>query len=387
VLLAPTAAHAADATRDFTPEVVALYKVAACGADSAPAEFDAKVTAAHCKEMHKAITRWQDKFLVKAGPFFAALFKQGYPTAVVYPFGGGDLLSLLAVYPDALEYTTLSLEGMGDPRPMLELELADFKDAGKAGKALGKKLGDVRGVLVAQLKMAWNTTIQLSSDSGKSGTGALPGVLAMTLVALEAHGYEPLSAKFFTIEADGNLHYLTQADVDASDKAGPPPRKRNENVLQVGAFNNVELTFRKKGDASAPVKTFRHIAADLSDGALEKDPSTMAHLEKKGKIAAMTKAASYLLWLKPFTKIRDYLLAHMTQMVSDDTGIPPRYAKAAGFSQDVWGAFEGAYFTDKHADIQKEFKQLWKSSSKGKLSFRFGYPDNAGHGHLLFTYR
>jgi len=384
--IATAAACGADAARDFTPEVIALYRIAACGGDAAPAELDAQAEEEHCKELDEAIERWQDEFLAKAGPWFADLFENGYPTTVVYPFGGGDLLSLLAVYPDATEYTTLSLEGMGDPRPMLDLERGDSKDAEKAGE-VPKKLADVRGVLLEQLKMPWNTTTQLASESGKSGSGALPGVLAMTLVALEAHGYEPVLARFFTISADGTLHYLTQADVDAADTAGPPPGKRGETALQVGAFNNVEIAFRKRGDGKAPLKTFRHIAADLSDGALEKDPSTLAHLEKKGQIAAMTKAASYLLWFQQFTKIRDYLLAHMTLMVSDDTGIPPRYARAAGFAQEVWGKFEGAYFIDRHVFIQEELKQLWKSSSKGELAFPFGYPDSAGNGHLLFTYK
>jgi hypothetical protein len=383
---AGTATCGAEAARDFTPEVIALYRVTACGDASSP-EFDANASEEHCKELDMAIRHWREGFLAQAGPWFADLFKNGYPANVVYPFGGGDLLSLLAVYPDATEYTTLSLEGMGDPRPMLDLERGDFEDDAKAGEALSKKLADVRGVLVEQLKRAWNTTSQLSSESGKSGSGALPGVLAMTLVALEVHGYEPVLARFFTILADGTLHYLSQADVDAADQTGPPPRKPNENMLQMGAFSNVEITFRKRGDAKAPLKTFRHIAADLSDGALEKDPSTLIYLEKKGRIAAMTKAASYLLWHKSFTKIRDYLLAHMTLMVSDDTGIPPRYAKAAGFAQEVWGKFEGAHFIDRHVYIQEEFKQLWKSSSKGELAFPFGYPDNAGNGHLLFTYK
>src|SRR6185503_14678371 len=169
-----------------------------------------------------------------------------------------------------------------------------------------KKLADVRGVLVEQLESPWNTTIHLSSESGKSGSGALPGVLAMTLLALEVNGYEPVQARFFMLSADGTLRYLTQADIDAADRAAPPSSKR-EREVQVGAFNDVEIVFRRQGDAQAPLKTFRHIAADLSDAALEKDPSTLAHLERKGRIAAMTKAASYLLWSAQFSRIRDYL--------------------------------------------------------------------------------
>jgi hypothetical protein len=216
----------------------------------------------------------------------------------------------------------------------------------------------------------------------------------MTLIALQIHGYEPVSARYFRVAADGSLVYLTAADVTAADAnpdANAEQRKKkaqNENVVQVGPFNDIEITFRKRGDANAPLKTFRHLAADLSDGALAKDPGPVKHLEAKGTVSAMTKAASYLLWLKSFGTIRSYLLAHMTQMVTDDTGIPPRYAKPAGFAQETWGEFEGAYFGNGgQGDVQREMKELWKSGPKRKLPFRFGYPDNAHHVHLLYTYK
>ncbi len=382
-------AQAADAPRDFTTEVKTLYRVAACGGgaeNALPAGYDAAIVDKHCTQLKKAMESWRTRWFVKAAPFFAELFKGGYQKSVVYPFGGGDLLTLLAVYPDASEYTTLSLEGMGDPRSVVVLA--------NQNKQLEKRLGSVRGVCSAQLRMAWNTTIQLSADSNAAGKDVLPGVLVMTLIALEAHGYEPVSARFFRVNADGSLAYLTDADVTAADAhpdANADLRRKkaaDENMVQVGPFNDVEITFRKRGDASAPLKTFRHLAADLSDGALAKDPGPIKHLEQKGTISAMTKAASYLLWLKYFATVRGYLLAHMDRMVTDDTGIPPRYAKPAGFTQETWGEFEGAYFGNGgQAEMQREMKDLWKQGPKRKLGFRFGYPDNAKHAHLLYTYK
>ena len=43
------------------------------------------------------------------------------PKTVVYPFGGGDLLSALVAFPDATEITTISLEQAGDPRRLRTL--------------------------------------------------------------------------------------------------------------------------------------------------------------------------------------------------------------------------------------------------------------------------
>jgi hypothetical protein len=300
----------------------------------------------------------------------------------VYPFGGGDLSTALTVFPDATEYTTLSLEGMGDPRPVGELV------AGKQPKLLAPRLAKLRAIIGPNLGWAWNTTDQLSIDSSESGAG-LPGILTLALVALDAAGYEPLEARFFKLDAAGNVVYLTQADVDAWDaeqgraKAG---KRKPTNSLQQGAFNDVELVFRKKGDPAAPKKTFRHIAGDLSNAGLEKDGAPLAHLAQKTEIAALTKAASYLLWKDAFGKIRDYLLTHMKLMVSDDTGIPPRFAKPAGFKQDVYGSYAGSFFTFAQQDVAKEMVELWRGN-KRPMPFRFGYYDNRRQPHLLVTYR
>ena len=42
-----------------------------------------------------------------------------------------------------------------------------------------------------------------------------------------------------------------------------------------------------------------------------------------------------------FSEIRDRLLANMVWMASDSTGVPPRFAKKAGFAQVTYGTFTG----------------------------------------------
>jgi hypothetical protein len=367
VLLVSSRAFA-DAPRDYSREVRTLYAVAACG-EAPPAAFDAKVVAAHCKRVQASIESWKTKWLAKASPFFAELLKGGYPSSVVYPFGGGDLATLLAVYPDATEYTTLSLEGMGDPRPIDKLSV----------KELGKELGTLRGVIDENLSWAWNTTIRLSNDSSSTGAG-LPRILALVLVALVANGYEPLEARFWRPDGKGAVVYVT------ADPPAAATGKKDTNALQQGAFNDIEIVFRKVGDPKAPRKVFRHLAADLSDAGIKADGGALAHLGTKREVAAMTKAASYLLWKDSFSQIRDYLLAHMKQMISDDTGIAPRHANPAGFTQEVWGTYTGSHFSFANQDVAKEMVALWKPN-KRPLPFRFGYYDNHDHPHLLYTHR
>jgi hypothetical protein len=366
----------AAAPRDFTPETRAVYAVAACG-EPAPKEFDTRMVAAHCAELTKAVAQWRKNWFDKAKPWLAAKVDK-YPKTVVYPFGGGDLVTLLSVYPDATEYTSLSLEGIGDPRPVGTLGTAK----------LTVDLGKLRKMLAANLNWAWNTTVQLSIDSSGSGAG-VPGILTIALVALDAHGYEPVEARYFTLAADGSLGYLTDEELAAWDKAQGKLKRKRPNDVQQGLFNNIEITFRKKGDASAPKKTFRHIAADLSDKGLAANPAALAYLTKRGDLAAMTKAASYLLWKPEFEKVRTALLSKMKIMVSDDTGVPPRYAKPAGFTQTFYGTYAGAFFDwareGLRGEVAKELVAAWKDPVEKTIPFRFGYYDSRRVAHLMIT--
>ena len=63
----------------------------------------------------------------------------------------------------------------------------------------------------------------------------------------------------------------------------------------------MELTFRKAGDPKAPLVVHRHFAWNLGDKAFKGSPLEK-HLLAKGKVAAMTKAASYLIWNGGFSR-------------------------------------------------------------------------------------
>ncbi len=362
--------------RDFTPETRAVYAVAACG-EATPSPFDKRMVAAHCAELTKVVAQWRKNWFEKAQPWLAAKVDK-YPKTVVYPFGGGDLVTMLSVYPDATDYTSLSLEGIGDPRPLGKLTTAK----------LNVDLGKLRKMLAANLNWAWNTTVQLSIDSSESGAG-VPGILTIALVALDAHGYEPALARYFTLAADGTPAYLTDEDLQAWDTAQTKAKRKQTNDVQQGLFNNIEIVFRKKGDAAAPKKTFRHIAADLSDKGLTANPAALAYLTKRGDLAVLTKAASYLLWKPEFEKVRTGLLSKMKIMVSDDTGVPPRYAKPAGFTQTFYGTYAGAFFEwarkGLRGDVAKEFIEAWKNPAEKTIPFRFGYYDSRRVAHLMIT--
>src|SRR5204863_7928155 len=105
----------------------------------------------------------------------------------------------------------------------------------------------------------------------------------------------------------------------------------------------------------------------------------------KGKFSAMTKAASYLMWMDSFSEIRDLLLANMAWMVSDSTGIAPRYARKAGFVQITYGTFTAPFLEEADKATGEAMGKRWSSQPRRKLPFRYGYPDANQNLHLMIT--
>jgi hypothetical protein len=217
------------------------------------------------------------------------------------------------------------------------------------------------------------------------------------------HGHEPLSLRYFDLEPDGSLRYLTSAELDervrvtlaAAESGGG--RKTRQKVgkgtvyriwkLHESVFANVEITYRPVADPAATPRVYRHIVANLDDEHVGADRRALAHLERKGKVAVMTKAASFLLWYDDFSLVRTYLLDHLAWMISDASGIPPTHAAQAGLEQITYGAFTGAYFIKDPNDVRSDMVKLWAKNQERELPFRFGYPDAEDHNHLMITRR
>ena len=368
----PQARPAAATGQSFDREARQLFRIAACaGNEPFPDELEPTVEA-HCALFRPALDAYR-RYVEAAGPFLTGLQPQGLPTTVIYPFGGGDLLSALTTYPNLTEVTTLSLEHAGDPRR------AAASDAESLADSLRRFRSDINGLLTMS-----DSTTENMMDLQR---GDIPGQLAFFLVALAIHDQVPVSLRYFRLEEDGSIHYLEEHEIaDIEDDLAKRLNQRWKSPDFSVAFSNVELTFRPKNQPDAPVRVHRHIAANLMDGPLLSDPSVMNYLEKYGHMTAMTKAASYTLWNPSFSRIRTYLVEHMTFMMSDSTGIPQQYLPQGQFVRETYGAFAGP-FLDANTRDADDFRELWHSQPMRPLPFRWGYLDSERRPHLLVTRR
>jgi hypothetical protein len=332
---------------------------------------DAPTVEAHCAVMAKRYAHYTEKYAAVARAFFAPLRPPTLPATVVYPFGGGDLGSALITFPDAREITTISLEHAGDPTRLAKLDK----------KRLRAALAAYRNASEGLLSRYDST----SENMRKLERGGIPGQLSFHITGLAALGYEPVALKFIRLDPDGVVHHLTASEVEAlAPKTAKKVKGGWVDTDFSEAFNDMELTFRKAGDRQAPLIVHRHFAANLANQAF-KDAPLYKHLLAKGKFAAMTKAASYLIWSDSFSAIRDLLLANMVWMASDSTGIPPRHAKKAGFQQITYGTFTAPFLEEANQATGEAMAKLWSSQPHRKLPFRYGYPDASANLHLMIT--
>jgi hypothetical protein len=357
-----TADAAAETPAEFIDDVRLVYQVVTCQPGAVPAPLDAKVVGAYCQRMTPKFERFRSHWGVTARDFIASQRPAGLPAELVYPFGGGDLMMALTSFPEAAVVTTLSLELAGDPRRLKAL--SDAKALDQSLRALDEAA----------------TTTLLSNDSksvnlSKIQRGEVPGQLSMHLMGLALHDLEPVSVRFFRVEPDGQLHYFTQKEIDALEATKATKLKESWKAPDFSpAFANVEVQFVPKGKLDAPRRVHRHIGANLSDEGLATTPGLLAHLSSKGQVAAMTKAASYLLWNNAFTTMREWLVAHAVFMISDSTGVPPRYWTKQGCTVQTFGSFQKS-FLGTWEGYQQELREAFANAKK--LPMRFGYPDGS----------
>jgi hypothetical protein len=117
-----------------------------------------------------------------------------------------------------------------------------------------------------------------------------------------------------------------------------------------------------------------------------KTPGPLRHLAAKGHVAAMTKAASYLLSFDDFATMRRYLIDHVDWMVSDTTGLPPAHGTPAGFEYETYGTFERSNMKA-GGSVAPAWRAMFRAQPKRPLAFRFGYPDGKWRGHLVVMRR
>ena len=294
-------------------------------------------------------------------PSWVDWFAADLPKAMVYPFGGGDLVTALATFPNAEEFTTISLEPAGDIRGLAKLNRKQLKDS----------LDSTREHLRLLFAVSHSKTTNLRAGSRSS----LPGEIAFALVAFDIFDYEPVSLRYFHLDARRPPGLLAIGRSRSSIGAGSQGRRRQPGgqrrnhfppaTKPVGAVARVPALRLQSKDShfTANQPLALHLAAKARGGAGE-----------GGELPFVVR----FFFAYPCLPARPRGLDDFRISI----GVQPSLARAAGFEQECYGLFTAPTWPiDSHT--KAEFAALWQASPRRTLPFFFGYPDIDGHGHMM----
>jgi hypothetical protein len=275
---------------------------------------------------------------------------------LLYPFSGPDFLNAWALYPNHGKYMFFSLENPGT-LPNLE------KMGPKEFEAL---LRDVRN--------AFNEIFQrnyfITSYMGKQlTTPHLKGTVPIISTMMALYGL-----RVAKIESVDPFPGLT--------KAYQEPKARRPGKIMRGA----KITFL---DTAGRPHELSYFSLDATDKALVYYPDFLDWVGRNRPASALIKSASYLLHDNQFSKTRDMVLASADILIQDDTGVPYRYIRQAGWNVKLFGKYHMPIKPMEwgfQADLQKAFRDP-EVPARGALPFPFGYHWRGKESGLILATR
>jgi len=307
---------------------------------------------------------------------------------LLYPFSGPDFLNADALFPTHPKLMFFSLERAGSLPDISKLDDAQFV----------RMLADVRQALSDIFERNYFITSYMTTQLTKPQIrGTVPIIaLMMALTGQRIVSIEPIDP-FPALTADytappaarpaprprdgaeGDAGSLTDPAAKSETRAKLSPRPR---VLMSAA----RITFAKPG---GPTRTLEYYSLDATDKELRWYPQFLDMMMGNGQPStALIKSASYLLHDQQFAGTRSAVLKAADIIVQDDTGVPLRFLKSAGYSVDLYGVYmipikPMTYATQ--PDLEVAYRE---AGSKVKpIDFPFGYHGKSGKSGLILARR
>lgn len=259
---------------------------------------------------------------------------------VFYPFSGPDLPSLLAIYPKAARFVLISDQYATPYFDPFSLPAAE------------------REKILRSLGEAWTRFGRLgfflTQDLNKGGGRKFHISPTMILMAFAAQlGYE--------------VRAVRPACLDPADLS-----IRTSDVRDA-KWGSVRLELRKEGRDII----VDYLRLDLSNRGLGKQPER-AMIEQLSGNPVLLKAASHLPQQRPFSILRNGILANTPLLVQDETGLEYE-DMASHFNVTLHGVYVGAYHLFKEATNPSLVKAYQEQARNVRpLPFRLGYEKEAG---------
>lgn len=269
----------------------------------------------------------------------------GPTSQVTYMFGGPDLVSALALFPEARLYALGGLEPVGKLTNPLSLTPEELHAS------------------LAMLRKSTEVIMNFSHFITKD--------MKTELAASHFQGVFPIMLVFLSF-TDARIDLAERLSLQRDGTLAPGEGSGGQEALRI--------VFRPA--PSVPPAEVVYLQANLADSALKSNPAILDWLKSRGRATSYLKAASYLMHTGGFTTIRDFLLGHSSSIVQDDSGIPLSVFQAHGWRVIHFGNYTtpleifGKY-------NQPALRSIYEDGSGFPLPFGFGYRWQRGESTLL----
>jgi len=267
--------------------------------------------------------------------------KQFASSTLFYPFGGPDVLTAAAFFPQRKTYLLVGLEPPGtlpDSKVIREGDLAKY-------------LPRIQLTLDSVLRRSFFITANMDVQvRGQITDGLLPLLLAqLALMKATIVGYAPV-----TLDASGKLEPRVE-------ERRPASSLRNDGVA---------IDFRLAGETET--RQLLYFSVNLNDSALPANEAFRKYLQGLQPVTTFFKSASYLPHRKDFSQIRQLVLDSSNAIVQDDTGIPYRFIDQTRWQVRLFGQYTKPYGSFKFM-VQPDLRKAYEEGNAQPLDFFIGY--------------
>lgn len=334
---ATIAAHAAEQGAVPAPagnaDAIARLIAGLQPSDAGHAELAAtKAWQRHSSAMQKSWLRVRDGQLAAMKTWRTANLPAGCPVGdtLFYPFSGPDFLNANTLFPDCGTYVMFGLESVGkmpDPSAMGEKEFA-------------KMLATVHAAMANLFERNYFVTNTMRRNLR---TEQLRGVVPIFAISMVLSGAELVSI-------------------------GPAPFPKVAG--RKARLDGMTIEYRAPG--SRRLQRVIYYSVDISDKGLAEYPEFLVYLRDLKPTTTLIKAASYLMHIKEFSKIRGVLLDTSEFLLQDDTGIPYNFLVKRGFAIKPYGTYQMP-IPPFEPQYQPSLAAFYAEARAPALPFRFGY--------------
>ena len=276
--------------------------------------------------------------------------------AVFYAFGGPDFVTSDILFPEAAETVLIGLEPAGN--------LPELDRAAAWREAFFADFGEL---ISGFLKRGYFITHEMNDIYSR---GKVDGALPVIAFFLERGGYAVADVRRLAPNAAGDW-----IETPYERLAVRPHRPYG-----------VKIVYLKPGE-EAP-RTVYYFSCDVENKAFPPGSPLYRFLSRLDRMTTFVKSGSYLLHWNDFSTVRRFILDRSLFVLEDDTAVPYRFFKNAGWQIRLFGRYATPVedFTNvEQPDLRKAYEG--GSTVVEPLPFHFGYRWKTQIDNLLLAKR